>query len=235
MKLNGFDNRVALVTGGGGGIGAAIAKTLRDLGCKVAVGGLAAPDHQGILGVRMDVTSESSVKEALAEVREALGPPTILVLNAGIFPIEPLEQTSLSSWQRTMSVNLDGAFLCAREVLPHMREAKYGRIVTLGSSAGITGGSKDKAAYSASKAGLMALTKAIATEYSPLGITANALAPALIRTDMLAGIAHLADQIPVGRLGEAEDVADLTAFLCSAHAGFITGAVIDINGGYLIH
>jgi 3-oxoacyl-[acyl-carrier protein] reductase len=134
-----------------------------------------------------------------------------------------------------MSVNLDGAFLCAREVLPHMREARYGRIVTLGSSAGITGGSKDKAAYSASKAGLMALTKAIATEYSPLGITANALAPALIRTDMLAGIAHLADQIPVGRLGEAEDIADLTAFLCSAHAGYITGAVIDINGGYLIH
>lgn len=80
----------------------------------------------------------------------------------------------------------------------------------------------------------MALTKAIATEYSPLGITANALAPSLIRTDMLAGIAHLADQIPVGRLGEAQDIADLTAFLCSAHAGYITGAVIDINGGFLI-
>jgi 3-oxoacyl-[acyl-carrier protein] reductase len=235
MKLDGFDNRVAFVTGGAGGIGAAIAKTLRDLGSKVAVGDLVAPNHHGILGLTLDVTSESSVKEAVAEVVEKLGPPTILVLNAGIFPIESLEQTTLQSWQRTMSVNLDGAFLCAREVLPHMREAGHGRIVTLGSSAGITGGSKDKAAYSASKAGLMALTKAIATEYSPLGITANALAPALIRTDMLAGIAHLADQIPVGRLGEAEDIADLTAFLCSAHAGYITGAVIDINGGFLIH
>lgn len=234
MKLDGFDNRVALVTGGAGGIGAAIAKTLRDLGAKVAVGDLVAPDHEGILGLTLDVTSESSVSAAVAAAVEKLGPPTILVLNAGIFPIEPLEQVSLQSWQRTMSVNLDGAFLCAREVLPHMREAGYGRIVALGSTAGITGGSKDKAAYGASKAGLMALTKAIATEYSPLGITANALAPSLIRTDMLAGIAHLADQIPVGRLGEAEDIADLTAFLCSAHAGYITGAVIDINGGFLI-
>jgi NAD(P)-dependent dehydrogenase (short-subunit alcohol dehydrogenase family) len=234
MKLDGFDNRVALVTGGAGGIGAAIAKTLRDLGAKVAVGDLVAPDHEGILGLTLDVTSESSVSAAVAAAAEELGPPTILVLNAGIFPIEPLEQVSLQSWQRTMSVNLDGAFLCAREVLPHMREAGYGRIVALGSTAGITGGSKDKAAYGASKAGLMALTKAIATEYSPLGITANALAPSLIRTDMLAGIAHLADQIPVGRLGEAQDIADMTAFLCSAHAGYITGAVIDINGGFLI-
>lgn len=234
MKLDGFDNRVALVTGGAGGIGAAIAKTLRDLGAKVAVGDLVAPDHEGILGLTLDVTSESSVSAAVAAAVEKLGPPTILVLNAGIFPIEPLEQVSLQSWQRTMSVNLDGAFLCAREVLPHMRKAGYGRIVALGSTAGITGGSKDKAAYGASKAGLMALTKAIATEYSPLGVTANALAPSLIRTDMLTGIAHLADQIPVGRLGEAQDIADLTAFLCSAHAGYITGAVIDINGGFLI-
>lgn len=234
MKLDGFDNRVALVTGGAGGIGAAIAKTLRDLGAKVAVGDLVAPDHDGILGLTLDVTSESSVSAAVAAAVEKLGPPTILVLNAGIFPIEPLEQVSLQSWRRTMSVNLDGAFLCAREVLPHMRKAGYGRVLALGSTAGITGGSNDKAAYGASKAGLMALTKAIATEYSPLGVTANALAPSLIRTDMLAGIAHLADQIPVGRLGEAEDIADLTAFLCSAHAGYITGAVIDINGGFLI-
>lgn len=234
MKLDGFDNRVALVTGGAGGIGAAIAKTLKDLGAKVAVGDLVAPDHEGILGLTLDVTSESSVSAAVAAAAEELGPPTILVLNAGIFPIEPLEEVSLQSWQRTMSVNLDGAFLCAREVLPHMREAGYGRIVALGSTAGITGGSKDKAAYGASKAGLMALTKAIATEYSPLGITANALAPSLIRTDMLAGIAHLADQIPVGRLGEVQDIADMTAFLCSAHAGYVTGAVIDINGGFLI-
>ncbi len=235
MKLDGFDGRVALVTGGAGGIGATIAKTLRDLGANVAVGDLTPVAHEGILGVDLDVTSEGSVREAIATVLQELGPPTILVLNAGIFPIEPLESTTIDSWERTMRVNLTGAFLCAREVLPHMREAGYGRLVTLGSSAGITGGSKNVAAYGASKAGVMALTKAIATEYAPFGITSNALAPTLINTDMVSGIAHMADRIPVGRLGEAEDVADIAAFLCSSHAGYITGAVVDVNGGFLIH
>jgi len=235
MKLDGFDGRVALVTGGAGGIGATIARTLRDLGAHVAVGDITEVAHDGILGVRLDVTSEDSVREAVAAVVKELGPPTILVLNAGIFPIEPLEETTLKSFERTMSVNLTGAFLCARQVLPHMRDAGYGRIVTLGSSAGITGGSRNVAAYGASKAGVMALTKAIATEYSPHGITANSLAPALINTDMVAGIADMASRIPVGRLGEAHDVADIAAFLCSSHAGYITGAVVDVNGGFLIH
>jgi NAD(P)-dependent dehydrogenase (short-subunit alcohol dehydrogenase family) len=235
MKLDGFDGRVAFVTGGAGGIGATIAKTLRGLGAKVAVGDLANVAHEGILGVHLDVTSEDSVHDAISTVVQELGPPTIVVLNAGIFPSEPLESTTLDSWERTMRVNLTGAFLCAREVLPHMREAGYGRLVTLGSSAGITGGSKNVAAYGASKAGVMALTKAIATEYAPFGITSNALAPTLINTDMVAGIAHMADRIPVGRLGEVEDVADIAVFLCSSHAGYITGAVVDVNGGFLIH
>lgn len=235
MELAGFTDRVALVTGGAGGIGATIAMTLRDLGASVAVGDIATVDHDGILGVSLDVTSEESVRSAVDTVVQQLGPPTILVLNAGIFPIESLEETSLASFERTMRVNLTGAFLCAREVLPHMRAAGYGRVLTLGSSAGITGGSRHVAAYGASKAGVMALTKAIATEYSPHGVTANSLAPALINTDMVAGIAHMAERIPVGRLGEAEDVADIAAFLCSAHAGYITGAVVDVNGGFLIH
>jgi NAD(P)-dependent dehydrogenase (short-subunit alcohol dehydrogenase family) len=132
-------------------------------------------------------------------------------------------------------VNLTGAFHVASRVLPLMREAGYGRVVTLGSSAGITGGSKSVAAYGASKAGVMAFAKALATEYAPYGITSNALAPSLIDTDMASGIADLVDRIPVGRLGTPQDVADLVAFLASAHAGFITGAVIDINGGFLIH
>ncbi len=235
MELDGFDGRVALVTGGAGGIGATIAKTFRDLGARVAVGDISPVNHEGILGVSLDVTSEDSVREAVATVADELGPPTILVLNAGIFPIEPFEETTLVSFERTMRVNLTGAFLCAREVLPHMREAGYGRVLTLGSSAGITGGSRHVAAYGASKAGVMALTKAIATEYSPLGITANSLAPALINTDMVVGIADMAGRIPVGRLGEAHDVADIAAFLCSSHAGYITGAVVDVNGGFLIH
>ncbi|MER3388674.1 MAG: SDR family NAD(P)-dependent oxidoreductase [Microcella sp.] len=235
MELEGFTGRVALVTGGAGGIGATIAKTLRDLGALVAVGDISVPDHEGIMGLSLDVTAEESVRTAVDTVVQELGPPTILVLNAGIFPIEPFEETSLASFDRTLRVNLTGAFLCAREVLPHMREAGYGRVLTLGSSAGITGGSRNVAAYGASKAGVMALTKAIATEYAPHGITANSLAPALINTDMVTGIADMVGRIPVGRLGEAHDVADIAAFLCSTHAGYITGAVVDVNGGFLIH
>jgi 3-oxoacyl-[acyl-carrier protein] reductase len=116
-----------------------------------------------------------------------------------------------------------------------MRAAGYGRVLTIGSSAGITGGSKSMAAYGASKAGVMALAKSIASEYAPHGITSNALAPSLIETAMLADIADLASRVPVGRLGQPHDVADLVAFLCSEHAGYITGAVVDINGGFLIH
>ena len=234
MQLQGFEGRVALVTGGARGIGRRIAETLRDLGASVAVGDLNPPDVPGVLGLTLDVTSEESVQAAAAMVGDRLGSPDILVLNAGVFIVEPLEETTLDSWQLTMAVNLTGAFLCARAVLPSMREQGYGRVLSIGSSAGITGGSKSMAAYGASKAGVMALAKSIASEYAPYGITSNALAPSLIETDMVAGILDLVDRIPVRRLGQPKDVADLAAFLCSEHAGFITGAVVDINGGFLI-
>ena len=235
MQLDGFDGRVALITGGARGIGRQIAETLRDQGAAVAVGDLQAPDIPDVLGLALDVTDEGSVQRAVAEVSDRLGTPDIIVLNAGIFVVEPLESTSLDSWRRSVDVNLTGAFLCAREVLPLMRAAGYGRVLAIGSSAGITGGSKSMAAYGASKAGVMALAKSIASEYAPHGITSNALAPSLIETDMLADIADLASRVPVGRLGQPRDVADLVAFLCSEQAGYITGAVVDINGGFLIH
>ncbi len=234
MQLQGFDGRVALVTGGSRGIGRRVAETLRDLGAAVAVGDLQAPDIPGVLGLEIDVASESSVCGGIAAITAQLGAPDIGVLNAGVFVVEPFEETTLQSWQRTISVNLTGAFLCAQAVLPSMRARGYGRLLSIGSSAGITGGSKSMAAYGASKAGVMALAKSIASEYAPYGITSNALAPSLIETDMVAGIADLADRIPVRRLGQPHDVADLVAFLCSEHAGFITGAVVDINGGFLI-
>ncbi|MCF8542870.1 MAG: SDR family oxidoreductase [Candidatus Nanopelagicales bacterium] len=234
MELDGFTGRGALVTGGARGIGREIAERLRDLGAQVTVGDLSAPDIPGCTGIQMDVTSEESVRAGVQQARDAVGSIDILVLNAGIFVIEPFEETTLESWQRSISVNLTGAFLVAREVLPGMRQAGYGRVVSIGSSAGITGGAKSVAAYGASKAGVMALAKAIASEYAPHGVTSNALAPTLIETDMVKDMADMAARIPVGRLGQPAEVADLVAFLCSAHAGFITGAVVDINGGFLI-
>lgn len=234
MELSGFDERVAFVTGSARGIGRRIAERLRDLGARVAAGDLRAPEVDGVLGVELDVADETRVDAAFAKVEAALGPVELLIVNAGIFVIEPFEETSLASWQRTIDVNLTGAFICARRAMPAMRATGYGRVVMMGSSAGKTGGAKSMAAYGASKAGVMTLAKALASEYAGHGITANALAPSLIDTDMIASMPDLHERIPVGRLGTPDDVADLVAFLCSAHAGYITGEVVDINGGFLI-
>jgi NAD(P)-dependent dehydrogenase (short-subunit alcohol dehydrogenase family) len=234
MQLDGFDSRVAVVTGAARGIGRRTAETLRDLGARVAVGDVQAPEIDGVLGVVMDVRDEASVDAGFTRVERELGRVDILVVNAGIFVIEPFEETTLESWQRTIDVNLTGAFLTARRVVGGMREAGYGRILMIGSSAGKTGGAKSMAAYGASKAGIMTLAKSIASEYARSGITSNALAPSLIDTDMIASMPDLHERIPVGRLGTVDDVATLIGFLCSEHAGYITGEVVDVNGGFLI-
>src|SRR5437868_6308708 len=140
MKLDGIDGRVAFVTGGGRGIGRAIAETLRDQGARVADGDLKAPEIEGVLGVDLDVTSETSVDAAFSRIESELGPVELLVLNAGIYVVEPFEETSPDSWRRTIDVNLTGAFLCAQRAVPKMPEAGFGRIVSIRSSAGKTGG-----------------------------------------------------------------------------------------------
>jgi 3-oxoacyl-[acyl-carrier protein] reductase len=232
--LTGFRGRVALVTGAGRGIGKRIAEVLRDLGADVVAADLRSPEIDGVLGVEMDVADEVQVEAGFSQIERELGIAQILVLNAGILRLEKLEATKLESWRTTLDINLTGSFLVARRALGPMREKHYGRIVGIGSSAGKTGGSSPAAAYAASKAGLMALMKAIAVEYASAGITANALAPALIETEMMQGIAQFAERIPVGRTGTTDDVAWAAAFLCSAQAGFITGEVVDVNGGFLI-
>ena len=234
IQVEGLDGRTAVVTGAGRGIGQRIAEVLAGNGARVAALDLEAPDHAGILGIACDVSDEAVVENAFGDVERELGAVSVLVLNAGIFPIVPFEETTRELWDRTMAINLTGAFLCARRALPAMREAGYGRIVGMGSSAGKAGGARSVAAYAASKAGLMTLMKSIAQEYAGHGITANALAPTLIDTPMIANTRDLVSRIPVGRFGTVDEVASLVAFLCSSHAGYITGEVTDINGGFLI-
>jgi NAD(P)-dependent dehydrogenase (short-subunit alcohol dehydrogenase family) len=236
MKLDGFEGRVALVTGAAQGIGRKTAETFAALGARVAGLDLRAPEVDAVLGVAADVTDAAAVDAAFTQVEAELGPVELLVLNAGIFVVEPFATTTLAQWQRSLDVNLTGPFLCAQRALPNMVAGGYGRIVVVGSSAGINGGKNSCAAYAASKAGVMCLAKSIANEYASTGVLANAVAPTLIDTAMMqeqgAGMEKL---IPLGRLGTPEDIADLIAYLSSAHAGFITGEVVDINGGFLVH
>lgn len=237
MELEGIAGRVAFVTGGGRGIGRCIAETLRDLGARVAVGDLTAPTIDGVFGVACDVTAEREVDASFTTVEKDVGFVELLVLNAGVLAVTPLEETSPESWRRIIEVNLTGAFLCARRALPAMRARGYGRVVAIGSTGGKTGGAGGAgtiAAYAASKAGLMALAKSIAVEYAGMGVTSNALAPAFIDTEMIQGLTGIAEKVPIGRLGTPAEVADIVAFLCSEHAAFVTGEVIDVNGGFFI-
>jgi NAD(P)-dependent dehydrogenase (short-subunit alcohol dehydrogenase family) len=234
MRLNGVAGRVALVTGAGRGIGRCIAETLRDLGARTAAGDLLPPTVPGVLGVALDVSDEQSVEHAFSEVERELGAVELLVLNAGIMVSQPFPEVTVEVWRRQLDVNLTGAFLCARRALPSMVDAGSGCVVAVGSSAGKTGGGVAAAAYSASKAGLMTLSKSIAKEYARHGIRSNAVAPALIDTEMIKDVPDLTGLVPLGRYGTVQEVADVVAFLCSDHSSFMTGEVVDVNGGFLI-
>lgn len=234
IQVQGLAGRVAVVTGGGRGIGKATAAALVANGARVAVIDIVPPTTPDVLNLTCDVSDPAQVEAAIARVETELGPISVAVMAAGIFPTAPIEETTLESWQRCLDVNLTGSFLVAKRVLPAMREAGYGRLIFLGSSAGKAGGARAMSSYAASKAGVMTLAKAIANEYAKTGVTANALAPTMIDTPMIDGQRELVSRIPVGRLGKPEEVAALICFLASEHAGYITGEITDINGGFFV-
>ena len=246
-------NRVAVVTGGGSGLGQAIATHLARDGRQVAVldlDGEAADkvaaelraDGGSAVGIQVDVSDPDAVARAFTTVRDALGPVEVLVTSAAIAGFTRFDKITLEEWSRYLAVNLTGTFLCLQAALPDMAAAKWGRIVTISSAAGQQG-AVGQGHYSASKGGVIALTKTVAQEYASRGITVNTIPPFVIDTPMLREQQHakklpptevLAKAIPAGRLGTSDDVAALCAFLCSEVSGYVTGQVIGVNGGAVV-
>jgi 3-oxoacyl-[acyl-carrier protein] reductase len=246
--------RAAIVTGAARGIGAATARRLAADGMAVAVLDLdaaACADTVDAItnaggraeAVGADVSKADQVEAAVSKVAADLGPPAVLINNAGIIRDNLLFKMTDDDWDMVLGVHLRGAFLMSRAAQRHMVEQRYGRIVNLSSSSAL--GNRGQVNYSAAKAGMQGLTKTLAIELGQFGITANAVAPGFIVTDMTAATAArigvgfeefqvaAASQIPVRRVGQAEDVAHVISFLCSEGAGFVSGQVIYVAGGPL--
>jgi 3-oxoacyl-[acyl-carrier protein] reductase len=233
----------ALITGGAGGIGSAIARALAAEGylpeiCYLtsAEAAKALADELGGFAVRCDVTDAESVRAMFAALEAGPGLPEVLINNAGRAWRGLLQDMSDEEWRGVTSVALDGAFFCCREALPSMIRAQRGCIVNVSSVWGEVGGSCE-AAYSAAKAGLIGLTKALAKEVGPSGVRVNCVAPGCIETAMLAEFSAedrraMAEDTPLGRIGTPEDVAQAVAFLASERASFITGQVLSVGGGF---
>jgi 3-oxoacyl-[acyl-carrier protein] reductase len=191
------------------------------------------------LSLAADVADESAVRSMVVKTVEDLGGLHILVNNAGICPLRPIEEIHVREWDRVMDVNLKGPFLCAQAALPLMREQRYGRIINIASVAGKMGSLTAGAHYAASKGGLIAFTMCLARQYARFAITANVIAPGPAATDMTRDWAQeerqkLTARIPLGRMAHPQDIACAVRFLASDDAGFITGEVLDVNGGFLM-
>lgn len=237
-----MSERVALVTGGTRGIGAAIATALKEKGYRVAVtfvsDELAArqfSERTGIAAFRLDGGDFTACQEGIRRIVDKVGPIDVLVNNAGITRDAMLHRMGAEQWGAVIQTNLDSSFNLCRAVVPAMRERNFGRIINVGSINGQTG-QVGQTAYAAAKAGLHGFTMALARECAPKGITVNLVAPGYIDTDMVRAVKpevlqQIIDRIPVGRLGKPEEIARAVAFLAADEAGFITGSTLTINGG----
>ncbi|MGH3127768.1 MAG: SDR family NAD(P)-dependent oxidoreductase [Gaiellaceae bacterium] len=235
-----FAGKVALVTGASRGIGAAVAQRMRDEGARVASLDLQADAPEGVLGLAGDVSRSEDVGAAVARARDELGPIDILVCSAGVPGASlPTVDVTDEEWRRVMGINADGVFFCNRAVLPGMVERGYGRIVNVASIAGKEGNPM-AGAYSASKAAVIGLTKAIGKDVARTGVIVNCVAPAVVETPILDGITqehidYMVERIPMGRMGDPEEVAALICWLASEECSFSTGATYDISGGRAVY
>lgn len=238
MNTYDFSGRVALVTGGASGIGAATAERLEAGGAKVAVFDRQPAD--GYLSVTGNASRSADLEEAVARVEAELGPIDVLVSSAGIGG-ESLRTVDVADeeWEQVMAVNANGTFYACRAVLPGMVDRGYGRIVLVASIAGKEGNPM-AAAYSASKAAVIAMTKAIGKDVAGTGVLVNCVAPAVIETPILTGLSqhhinYMVERIPLGRMGKPEEVAALICWLASDECSFSTGATYDISGGRAVY
>lgn len=229
--------RTAFVTGGSRGIGLAVARRLVAAGHDVAVGSRTEPDDLDpeLTWFECDITSEDSVDAAFTAVENKLGPPTILVANAGLTKDTLVLRMKDQDFTDVVNANLSGSFRAAKRAVKPMMKARWGRIVFVSSVVG-TLGQAGQANYSASKAGLVGLARSLAREFASRGITVNLVAPGPVKTDMLSaigedGIEAMSKMVPIGRIGEPDEVAAAIEFLTSESAGFITGASLAVDGG----
>lgn len=241
-----FNGQVAIVTGGARGIGKAIAEGFAEKGVNLAIADVnieaaketaAGLTQHGVktIALKLDVSNSGEVKKAFEEVLNEFGRIDILINNAGITRDGLILRMKEEDWDAVIDINLKGVFLCSREAVKTMSKQRYGRIVNITSVAAFMG-NPGQANYSASKAGIVGLTKTIAKEYASRGITVNAVAPGFIKTAMTDALSEnvkqeMMNMIPTGRFGAVEDVANAVLFLSSPDSGYITGQIIHVNGG----
>ncbi len=247
----GLEGQVAIVTGAGRGIGRAIAQKLVEAGARTVVGDIDSKHAQKTaealdkkfgtsIACRVDVSDERSVEFLIEKTLKTFGRVDYLVNNAGIMYRTRALDISAEEWTEVIKVNLTGPFLCIKAALPEMIKRRFGRIVNISSSAGRSVSTLGGVHYTASKAGLLGLTRAVAKEVASFGITVNAVCPGLIDTEMVRKttsqkeLEAFLDSFPIKRIGTPEEVGDLVVFLCSDRASYINGASLDINGGDLM-
>ena len=226
---------LALVTGGNRGIGLAIAHSLTHAGHRVIITNRSGDAPAGFLSVKMDVTSTESVEAAFAEIEEKYGTPEIIVANAGITKDGLVLRMSDADFEDVVDANLTGAFRVARRATKGLLKLKRGRLIFIGSVVGGVGAA-GQVNYSASKAGLLGMARSFARELGSRGITANVIAPGFVETDMTADLDQkrrdeIAKSVPLGRFCSAEEIANVVTFVASKEAGYITGALIPVDGG----